>query len=411
MGISSRVAEDCLKCIDEFEEIPLPTTTFVSKPVTESSSHQILRERIAGLMNRAPAGAPREKEVVPEDVYLFQTGMSGIYSVHKHITKKHDGKTVLFGFAFHATPHVFEDFGPGYKFFGNGDTKDLELLETYLKEEKKEGRNIQALWTELPSNPVLQSPDLARLRELADEYGFLLLVDDTVSSFCNVDVLGVADVVATSLTKSFSGYADVMAASAVLNPNSARYAELKTMMTDNFENVFYSGDAEVLEKNSRDYMARSKILNGNALKLVTYLQTLVTDPTSSVKKVYYPTTSNTLANYQKYMRKPTPDFEPGYGCLFSLELDSEEATAACCDNLHVHQGPHLGAHLTLAMAYVKGIYGKETEKYRQYGVNERQLRISVGLEDGEELVEVFKHALGFADKLKGNKRKIEEVSS
>lgn len=53
-------------------------------------------------------------------------------------------------------------------------------------------------------------PDLLRLRRLADRYGFVLVVDETIGTFGNVDLLGDADIVVTSLTKTFSGYADVM---------------------------------------------------------------------------------------------------------------------------------------------------------------------------------------------------------
>lgn len=404
MGVSSRFAEDCLK--ESLEEVPLPFTGS-QRIVKEGPAHQILRERISALMNRAPAGPPRDRKVAAEDVYLFHSGMASIYLIHKYLTQKFNSKTVLFGSAFHSTPIVFQDFGPGREFFANGNAAEIDQIETYLKDEAKEGRKIQALWTEFPSNPILLSPDLGRLRKLADKYGFLLIVDETLASFCNVDVLSVADMVVTSLTKSFNGYADLLAASVVLNPTSTRYQELKALMNENYENIFFDGDAEVLEKNSRDYMERSKILNNNAEKLVEFLEGLTKDPKSSVVKVYYPTTSSTLETYKQYMRQPTEDFTPGYGCLFSLELDTVEAAAAFYDNLHVHQGPHLGAHLTLAIAYVKAIFGKELERVGKYGLNERQIRIAVGLEDTEYLVEVFKHALTFADALKRNDEHVE----
>ena len=114
--------------------------------------------------------------------------------------------------------HTLEDFGTGYKSFGLGT--EFDELEAFLEDEAKNSRRIQALWAEFPANPLLVTPDLARLRDLADKYDFPLLIDDTVASFCNVDVLGAdgADVLITSLTKSFSGYADVMAGSAVINP-------------------------------------------------------------------------------------------------------------------------------------------------------------------------------------------------
>ena len=67
------------------------------------------------------------------------------------------------------------------------------------------------------------------------------------------------------------------------------------------------------------------------------------------------------------------------------------------DNLNVHHGPHLGAHLTLAMPYVMAIYGKEMEKVAKYGLKKSQVRISVGLEKTELLLEDFKIALDAAD--------------
>ncbi|KAH7333352.1 pyridoxal phosphate-dependent transferase [Rhexocercosporidium sp. MPI-PUGE-AT-0058] len=391
VGISSRLAEESLKHLDLLHEV----TEDEPAPIVEiSPADKILRERIAGLLERAPI-APRKAQVMAEDVYLFQTGMASIYTLHQFLLSKYNAQSVLFGFAFHSTPHIFEDFGPGYKFLGLGTAEELLELEEYLKAEKKEGRKIQALWTEFPANPLITTPDLARLRELATEYDFILIVDDTVGSFCNIDLLGDdgADIVVSSLTKSFSGYADVMAASAVLNPSSAKYAGLKALFEEKYQNRFYSGDAETLEKNSRDYMARSAILNNNALSLVNYLQTQAEDPNSSVAKVYYPTTSPTLPFYTSRMCKPTADFTPGYGCLLTVELKTVEATQAFYNNLNVHIGPHLGAHLTLALPYVKALYGKQLDWAGERDLRETQIRVAVGLEETELLLGDFKAAL------------------
>lgn len=165
------------------------------------------------------------------------------------------------------------------------------------------------------------TPDLTRLRELADQYGFLIIIDDTIGSFCNIDVLGAADILVTSLTKSFSGYADVMGSSAVLNPSSARYPELKKLFQESYRNEYSNGDAITLENNSRDYLARSTVLNRNAATVVAYMSELAANPESNVAKVHYTSTATakSVANYQERMRKPTADFTPGYGCLFSVE--------------------------------------------------------------------------------------------
>lgn len=66
------------------------------------------------------------------------------------------------------------------------------------------------LITEFPSNPLLRSPNLQRLRDLADKYEFLVIVDETIGNFVNVEVMPYADIVVSSLTKVFSGDANVM---------------------------------------------------------------------------------------------------------------------------------------------------------------------------------------------------------
>lgn len=390
VGSSSRRAEYCLKHLDQLHEVaagePSPTRV-------EESAHVLLKERIAGLLERAPVGPHRARKVSPDDVYLYQTGMSAIYWVHKYLLGHRHSSSVLFGFAFHSTIHVLEDYGPGVQFFGLGTDSDLTQLEKYLSAQAREGKKIQAVWAEFPSNPLLVTPDLARLKRLTDEHGAILVVDDTIGSFCNVDILGAADIVVSSLTKSFSGYADVMAASAVLNPSSPRYGELKQVFDQLYHNDFYVGDAEALENNSRNYLQRSATLNRNAQRLVEYLQQQVQDPASPVQQVFYPTVSDSLAAYQAFMRPATEEFTPGYGCMFSVEFESLDTTIAFYDNLNVHQGPHLGAHLTLALPYCMGVYGNDLGWAERYNVRPTQIRISVGLEDTEALLEVFGYAV------------------
>lgn len=54
------------------------------------------------------------------------------------------------------------------------------------------------------------SPDLKRIRDLAEKYDFAVVVDETVGNFLNVNVLPYSDVVVSSLTKIFSGDSNVM---------------------------------------------------------------------------------------------------------------------------------------------------------------------------------------------------------
>lgn len=104
------------------------------------------------------------------------------------------------------TLKIQQKFGPGVHFLGHGLDDDYQNLKELLES----GESISAVYCEFPSNPLLRSTDLARLRAWANEYGFLLVVDETVGNFVNVDVLSYVDIVVSSLTKIFSGDSNVM---------------------------------------------------------------------------------------------------------------------------------------------------------------------------------------------------------
>lgn len=229
-----------------------------------------------------------------------------------------------------------------------------------------------------------------------------------MGSFCNIDVLPVADIVMTSTTKSFSGYADVMGGSLVLNPVSPHYAPIKAIFGTHFRNEYFAGDAEKLLSNSADFLARSAILNRNARTLADFFQARSggagADPSSAITRVLYPTLSDTLANYEAAMRRPTPEFPaPGYGCLLSVEFETKDCARAFFDGLAVHHGPHLGAHVTLAVPFNEMLWGRDPQGaayHAAYGVRAEQVRISVGLESEEELLGVVEEALERVRELK-----------
>lgn len=120
----------------------------------------------------------------------------------------------MHSFPYTDTLKILQKWGPGCHFFGHGTTPDLDSLESLLARIGTEGTAeeppITALFCEFPSNPLLRSADLKRIRELADQYGFIFVVDETVGNFVNVEVASWADVVVSSLTKVFSGETNVM---------------------------------------------------------------------------------------------------------------------------------------------------------------------------------------------------------
>ena len=116
-------------------------------------------------------------------------------------------------FPYTDTLKILQKWGPGCHFFGYGVDSDIDEFESILEKEsssKPSTPPILALFTEFPSNPLLRSANLPRLRALADKHDFLIGVDETIGNFVNVDVLPYADVVVSSLSKIFSGVANVM---------------------------------------------------------------------------------------------------------------------------------------------------------------------------------------------------------
>jgi cystathionine gamma-synthase len=334
--------------IDQITEItPEPSElTSVSKPVFTQ-----IRTRITSLLERQARSSPSRQSVQASDVYLFPTGMASLFYLLRWLPSSKPGSLICWGFAFQSTLQLFSSFGHHvYKHFIAGN--ELDALEAYAAGEVSAGRPIQALFTEFPSNPLLVSTDLTRLRQVATKYDFLLVVDDTLGSFANIDVLGSqgADVLWSSLTKSFGGYADLMAGSVVLNPDSVYYTGLKGLFAQRYHNDLYVDDAIVLELNSRDYLARSTVLNANALAMVRWLDERAKDEKSTVKRVFHPSVRQDGGNYVSRMRVPDKTFVPGYGCLLSVEFATHEALVGWYNvfGKYVHVGPHLVSRLSSA---------------------------------------------------------------
>jgi cystathionine gamma-synthase len=352
-GVSSRLAEACL-------------TGQVAEPAADAKA--AIRGRVARL-----AG------VSSEDVFLFPCGMSAMFCLHRVLTGLHrNRKTVQFGFPYVDTLKVQEKFGAGVHFFARGDADDAAALDALLAKDA-----IGGLYTEFPSNPLLISPDMERLGRLAREHEFPLIVDDTVASFFNADVLSVADVVCSSLTKYFSGVGDVTGGALLVNRRSPFSTDLLERIAREFEDVVWGADAVVLEQNSRDFEARLPRVNSSAECLADYLQSH-----RQVADVFYPK-FQTPALYRQFV---TP--RGGFGGLLSLVLhDAASATPQFFDALAVSKGPNLGTNYTLACPYTILAHYRELDFAEACGVSRYLIRVAVGLEDPDDLIQRFKLAL------------------
>ncbi|KAI8099681.1 pyridoxal phosphate-dependent transferase [Halteromyces radiatus] len=320
------------------------------------------------------------KGLSEDDVYLFPSGMSAIFHAFLATTLVGDASrsSVCFGFPYTDTLKILQKFGAGCHFYGMGEDENIDELEALLQS----GERILGLFCELPSNPLLKSPNIKRLRQLADTYRFFIVVDETIGNFSNVSVLEWADMVVSSLTKVFSGDSNVMGGSLVLNPNRRHYQALVNALTSDYEDLVWGEDAVFMERNSRDFRARSKIINENAEAICDLLSSH-----PKVVHVYYP----------KYTTKEhylaVKNVDGGFGGLFSLMLKGEKQATQFYDNLNCAKGPSLGTNFTLASPYTILAHYTELDWASQFGVERHLIRVSVGLEDRDHLLSMFKHAL------------------
>ncbi|KAL4063863.1 pyridoxal phosphate-dependent transferase [Scleroderma yunnanense] len=432
LGISSRYAEHCLSLLGVLE---LPCTQLAESLqccgnslsgkfnglvlnsqdesalpyITGSDAKAALRRRIASFFVRDESSGSNVSE---EDVFLFPCGMSAIWNAHQLLMGVRPlEKSVIFGFSYLDTLKVVERCGPGAIFYGHGRDSDIDDLDNMLARKQAESPlspPILALYTECPSNPRLHTVNMPRLRELADKYNFLVVIDQTVGTFANVDVLPYADIVITSLTKFVSGNATALGGSLVINPRMRYYSQLKSYLTSQYEDTYFDSDAIVMELNSRDFMERMRITNSNAEFICDLLRARSIEggaPSESVRghvirHVYYPKYVS-RDNYEVCRRRlPTGELDKengGYGGLLSLSFTSMKASDAFFNALAVAKGPGIGTAFTLSCRYTILCHSLELEWAAQYGVDATLVRMSMGTEDREVLRKAVETALRAAE--------------
>jgi cystathionine gamma-synthase len=351
-----------------------------------------IRRRIAGSLTAnveladAPKSAANPEEMrgvaglSTEDVYLYPGGMSAIFNTHQMLLKaRGQKKSIMFGFPYVDTLKILEKWGPGCIFYGNSSTEDLDDLERRLES----GERYLALFCEFPGNPLLKSPDLKRIRALADKYDFNVVVDETIGNFINIHVLPYADAVVSSLTKIFAGEGNVMGGSMVLNPQGKYYKVLKEVALVEYEDDYWAEDALFMERNSRDFVSRIERINHNTEAICDILRAH-----PLVKEVYYPRFSSTRTFYDD-CRTPNG----GYGGLFSVTFQTTPQAIAFFDRINTAKGPSLGTNFTLTSPFVLLAHYGELDWAASFGVPADLIRISVGLEEPEDLRAIFLDAL------------------
>jgi cystathionine gamma-synthase len=354
-----------------------------------------IQERIASIV-KIPASS----------VFLTPSGMASIYAALRSTRRREleqnpsskGGTSIVYGFPYLDTlkmcarPELVPD---GVEFFGHGNESDLQNFEQMLRLRALENNGdagVSVLVTEFPSNPLLNCPNLQKLRELADEFDFALIVDDTIGNFANLDLInsGLADALCTSLTKLFNGRGDAMAGSVITNPNTkvGQWMQKDLEASHIAHEGLWSGDAIAVFTNSEDFLERSSKINETTEALADWLK-----EREEVAAIYYPKYS-CPEGYNSVVRKDDIEGKhtAGYGGLFSIVLDHHVCDRSFYDKINLSKGPSLGTNFSLACPYTLLAHYHELDFALTYGVQPNLIRFAIGLEDLDEMKEKFEAA-------------------
>ncbi len=316
-----------------------------------------------------------------KNIALAPSGMNAIYSVVRGLRsiQRRNNRNILvqFGWLYLDTMNIVEHHYDRTKIFT--DITRIDLLEKYLK---IYGFNVTAIITEVPTNPLLKTADLIRLRELCDKYNIPLIIDSTLATPYNVELKRYADICVESLTKFACGKADVLMGAVILNENY----KVSYMNIELFKNcdTIYIKDIQRLAIEIKEYKQRVKKISSNTQALVEYFKSC-----SYIDKIFYCMDKQNRDNYSKIVLD-----KDSYTGLISVTFNKD--FASILDKLNFAKGPSLGTEFTLLMPYTYLAHydlivsKKGNEFLDKIGLPIDLLRISVGIEPIEEIIKEFK---------------------
>jgi len=330
-------------------------------------SRRSLRRQLAGFYDCAE-----------DDVFLAPTGMAAEFAALQTVLARSPGRpTAQLGFPYVDTLKLQEKFGPRGILLHHLDAIESRLRSLLDRE------RLAGCFCEIPGNPLLGSADLRRVTPLLRAHRVPLVVDDVVATPFNVDLGAHADLVATSLTKFIVGTCDAMGGALICNPRSPLYGELKPLVRARHEELLWGGDAAVLTEQARLFPERMARHNQNGLEVAERLR-----QHPAVERVWYPKWE--FSEAYEAVRRPGG----GWGALITFLPKNAEANApAIYDRLPVCKGPSLGTIFTLACPFTLLAHYTELDWAEACGVSRYLIRLSVGLEEPEELWKRIEGAL------------------
>jgi cystathionine gamma-lyase/homocysteine desulfhydrase len=302
--------------------------------------------------------------------FAFASGMAAtssimmLFSKGDHVILTDD----VYGGTYRVMTKVLNRFGIEATFV---DTSDLSNVEAAILE------NTKAIFLETPTNPLLKITDIEAIAKLAKEKGLLTIVDNTFMTpyFQQPIALG-ADIVVHSATKYIGGHSDVVAGLVVVN--SEQLATDLHFVQNSVGAVLGPQDSWLLMRGIKTLGLRMEEHHLNAQRIARFLNNH-----EAVGKVYYPG----LADHpgHELMKKQTT----GFGGMISFDVGSEEKADQLLAKLRYFTlAESLGAVESLISVPARMTHASiPRERRLELGITDGLVRISVGIEDVEDLLE------------------------
>ena len=309
------------------------------------------------------------------DAFALSTGMAAI-SLLMEIFKPGDHLIVdsdLYG----GTIRLFDNVSVknGIKFTrANCSVDDVEAMVT---------QDTKALFIETPSNPMMNVTDIKKMADIAKRHKLLLIVDNTFMSpyFQNPLDLG-ADVVIHSGTKFLAGHNDTLAGFIVIK--SPELQEKLRFLIKTTGSGLAPFDSWLVLRGIKTLAVRMEKSQENAGKIAAWLQTQ-----GSVTKVFYPGLEEHPGH--KIMQTQSR----GFGAMVTFRLNSTKKALSVLEKVRlIKYAESLGGVETLITYPTTQTHADVPEELRlKNGITPETLRLSVGIENVEDLIADLEQAL------------------
>ena len=311
-----------------------------------------------------------------EDALVFGSGMAAISTALLAFLNRGDHIVIqrgIYGGTSNFIREEFDKYGIQYSFI------DSQYIESF---EQKIQPNTKVIYIETPSNPLLSIVDIEEVTSLAKQCNIITMIDNTFASPVNQNPieLGV-DIVLHSATKYLGGHSDILAGVAI---GSYQNIDKIFNVGKNLGGNLSDFTVWMLDRSIKTLGLRVKKQNRNALKIARWL-----DKHEDIDRVYYPGLPS-HPDYHVAKRQMK-----GYGGMLSFELNTAidplefqksllliKSSMSLAGVESTILSPNLTSHALLS-----------EEERDLMGLRPNLLRLSVGIEEKEDLMEDIQQAL------------------